>query len=123
MPPAEQVWIYGHDTHLMETRMWVLQGAGFRVSTSASLAETRQAILGGQPMVLILCHTLAEEECEMILALAHATAHIKSIIMLGVRSGCTPGKDDIVFPRYHSPKDLVDAVSRLTATKATPQEA
>jgi DNA-binding response OmpR family regulator len=66
-----RVLIYGRDPSLLETRKWIFERAGYRVSAEADLA-TAEAILATEgPDLYILCHTLSTELRERALKEAH----------------------------------------------------
>jgi DNA-binding response OmpR family regulator len=64
------ILIYGRDAHLLETRKWVLQSRGYRVTTIPSLADIDLLPLAPAFELIILCHTLPEKEAEVATALA-----------------------------------------------------
>jgi hypothetical protein len=66
------ILMIGHDEHLLATRQWVLQSRGYRVITLVGLA--RFAAIPQTPPIrlLLLCHSLSEDEGEAAMVLAEA---------------------------------------------------
>jgi len=64
------VLIFGHDTRLLESRKWVLQGWGYRVLSARYLSAIDRLPLQPAVDLLVLCYSLSPKECES--AIAHA---------------------------------------------------
>lgn len=70
MPRPPNILLFGVDPQLMETRRMVLVKAGFRVHTALRMAEFERAGDQASPDVVVLCHTLSEEDCVVALDIA-----------------------------------------------------
>ncbi len=113
---SPSILIYGHDLHLLETRSWVLEHAGFDVSTTSDLRETVRKIDVGFIDLFILCHTLSTDDCTNMLAHVHSLhPRMKMLILTTAHSGCD-SKDDFVLRAFASPQALITKVRELTNT-------
>lgn len=70
MATPRRVLMFGRDVMLLDTRRMVLQSAGYEVSTGTQLSELDRAVSLRSFDLLILCHTLALDECGRALALS-----------------------------------------------------
>ena len=66
------VLIYGRDAQLLETRRWVLEHAGMKVTTTTDLGEMESILVNEAIDLFILCHTLSPEEGDLCLMKVHA---------------------------------------------------
>ena len=115
MPKSADILLYGSDARLLQTRLLILQAAGFAVSLVQSLKDAKQTLAGDAPKVLVLCHTLLPDERTTLLKLAHARPQVRTLLLEGVGHADLIGERDEVLPRYRGPKELVKAVTRLAA--------
>ncbi len=82
-PPS--VVLFGHDTHLLQTRGWLLASIGSRVTVVLDLPELLQVIVTEPCDLLILCHSLSSSDCAGALSLASRYAPKMRIV--GLESG------------------------------------
>ena len=59
--------LYGHNAELQRIRGLVLKTGGHEVLTSTHLGDVVELMENGYIDLLILCHTLHEDECEIAL--------------------------------------------------------
>ena len=117
-PPS--ILLYGRDISLLETRCWVLENAGFEVSTTLDPKEAAKRIEAAHIDLFILCHTLSAEECASILAATHSLRpRMKTLMLSTSGSGCE-SKEDIVLGPFTSPKILISTVCELMRTPSAP---
>ncbi|HEV2620119.1 MAG TPA: hypothetical protein VGU23_09315 [Acidobacteriaceae bacterium] len=113
MRPPLSILVYGRDIHLIETRRWVLEHAGFAVSTTLELRDAEDRIDADHFDLFILCHTLSAEECTSILANVHSRhPEMKILILSRSRPDCG-SKDDFVLSAFATPQALISTVSGL----------
>jgi DNA-binding response OmpR family regulator len=120
MHPLPSILIYGRDACLLETRCWVLESAGFEVSTTLDLEEAAKRIEAARVDLFILCHTLSVEECASILATTHSLRpRMKTLMLSTYGSGCE-SKEDIVLGPFTSPQTLISTVCELMRAPFAP---
>ena len=114
MPTPPSILIFGRDSRLLETRRWVLERAGFVVSTVFDL-ESAMAGIDGKPVdLLILCYTISAAQCTSILDTVHAlNPGMKTLILNSGRTGCN-SESDFVLHDFASPEILISRVRDLT---------
>ncbi|MGI4827852.1 MAG: cold shock domain-containing protein [Janthinobacterium lividum] len=84
------ILMFGQDAHLLETRKWVLERAGFATTMVTTLAALNDAIAETFYEVLILCHSLSAMDCETSVSLAALQAPGMQILRLEAGSGVQP---------------------------------
>jgi DNA-binding response OmpR family regulator len=106
---------FGHDTTLLRTRELILRHDGFDVVTATERSEASR-LLAEQPVdLLILCHTLREQERESILSLAHASQrHLKTLVLVTTDYAFTSCQDATLCT-FDGPPTLLAAVHQLTS--------
>ncbi len=116
MTPPGSILMFGKDALLLETRKQVLKAAGFDTRSVMTVAEFKRAIAEGRWRVLILCHTLSEAECSLVLAAA--AAHAPEMPIFTLRSGFSARAIVSVesIEVLNGPKRLLERVSSLFHT-------
>ena len=112
MRERELILIYGRDAHLLDTRCWVLEQAGYRVMAVSSLSEAQQAAEVEDARVLVLCHSLSRADCQAAVEMAEAVAPQMKILTL------TAGKAAYTEPSmsaFEGPRRLIEEVGKLCA--------
>jgi hypothetical protein len=109
--------IYGNDPILLMTRCLLLKKAGYPVSTILEFSDAMLVLLNQQIDVLLLCHSLHDDERRGVLETAHAiTQNVKCVIMqydgLGV-----PVEDAEVVEVIGGPTTLLRAIDKLLTHK------
>ena len=114
MSSQTSILIYGRDRQLLETRQWVLEGAGYRVSKATELAGLAQLVPVEQIDLLILCHTLSQEECGRALAVVSTRwPQVHTLLLHAGRRGSDIGSSGDVVDMREGPAKFLKTVSRL----------
>jgi DNA-binding NtrC family response regulator len=82
------VLMFGRDSLLLQTRQWLLQSVGYRAHIARELAEVEDVLSRGEVELLVLCHTLAGEECEQAIALLQRWSPSAKCLVL-TANGCS----------------------------------
>ena len=115
------VLIFGKDAHLLETRQWVLEAAGYRVRAAADLLECDRALSTSTFQLFILCHSIALEECGRALALASSRSPtMKSLVLQAGMSNCHHGLLSVVLNAMDGPAKMISTVDALTGRNSSP---
>jgi DNA-binding NtrC family response regulator len=113
MPTPASVLVFGRDYQLVHTRSLILEKAGFRVRTAASLPDLHQLLAEPTMDVMLLCHSLSTEECDQALALTQQRwPRIHTISLTSGSSGCNSEPIDAVMNAVDGPAKLIQEVSR-----------
>jgi DNA-binding response OmpR family regulator len=107
------ILIYGRDANLLETRAQVLEQAGHRVRTVASLDALHRMLSTEQADLLILCHSLSMEDCGRSIALTIRWPQTKSLILTVGLKGYDAQIEGLVLDMMNGPTKLVSAVGKL----------
>jgi hypothetical protein len=118
------ILLYGRDEHLLATRQWVLQSRGYRVLTLVDLSAFA-AIPQDPPIRLVLlCHSLSEDECEAAMLLAEARWPGIQSLTLGAEAGRAPsGLLGQLLHTMDGPAKLVAMVGQLMGSSPQMREA
>ena len=111
---AFSILMYGRDSDLLKTRRWVLEACGYHVWTEDDLTEIPPSLAALSFDLLIICHSVPAEDCEIILELA--TLHwpaIKTLILRAGVSGCHTQFLSNVFEIAEGPAKLVSTVNKI----------
>jgi len=82
-PPQISIVMLGRDTHLLETRKWVLQSLGYRVLTMSRLAELDGLAPTPPVNLVVLCHTLStKERADAIARASKRWKDVKKLLLL-----------------------------------------
>jgi DNA-binding response OmpR family regulator len=113
MPDPASVLVFGRDDQLVHTRCLILEKAGFRVRTAASLPDLRQLLAEPSMDVMLLCHTLSPQECDEALNLTHQRWPLMQTIALSSGSSdCGSDAADAVIEVREGPAKLINTVRR-----------
>ncbi|RXH54295.1 hypothetical protein [Granulicella sibirica] len=108
------ILVYGRDLSLLETRCWVLEGAGFRVQGTADFAETMSVFKAEPPDLTILCHSLLPEQRKEALDATRAACPSRKMLVLSGGLGELPGHEETAtIDAFDGPRVLVATVKRL----------
>lgn len=92
MVNPSKILVYGVDPTLLHTRAWVLTRAGFNVRITTEAEEFQCEVEQGGIELLILCHTLSDQQMLSATELAQTNrAAVRQILM--VVSHCSPLSD------------------------------
>ena len=103
------ILVLGRDMPLLDTRAWVLRQAGYRVKALAPwevIPETESVDL------LILCHTITEDERDALLLMATAQRPAIRMLCLTPTAGSLQGIPNI-FNSFDGPSKLIETVQKL----------
>ena len=116
-----KILIYGNDLTLISTRHLVLERAGYRVLSATQFASAMLGLMNEHIDVLILCHSLRDEERRAMLETAHAiTPDVKCVVLSF--NGCeVPPGDAEVFEGLHGPTALLTVIGRILNNKVLPR--
>lgn len=111
-----RILTFGHDTTLLQTREMILRKDGQEVLTATAVDEATR-ILTEQPIdLLILCHTLRQQERESILSLAHTLQRgVKALVLTSTSSGYIATGLDATLCTNDGPPALLATVHQLTS--------
>jgi hypothetical protein len=106
----------GYDELLLQTRSWVLEHAGFHVTTLSDLEVLGQ--LDGVPPVdlLLLCHTLSPDDCreaEIWLRLVRPTGKTLRLVENGLEN--LPETEHHTFRSLDGPTPLLESIQKVLA--------
>ncbi len=110
---APAVMIFGQDLVLLQTRKLLLSRHGYSVRISVDLEEVERSLRAEPIRLLILCHSLNQEDAAHALALADSTLSIPSLILISGKYGyadCGPGE---VLNVLEGPERLAFVVDKL----------
>ncbi len=112
-PPS--ILVYGRDSTLLRSRCWVLQAAGFQVSTAETLAEAQDAAAQQSADLLVICHTLSAAECREALRWAHTHPAMKRIVLTahGLPCSSLADADEEMMSQFAGARELVAVADRL----------
>ena len=99
----------------------VLESRGFRVSPIYDLAHVDETLSSKNFDLLVLCHTLTNEDCGRMLAMASERwPMMKTLILTAGASGCHSKMMSEVFDILDGPYRLISTVDRMTETGSSP---
>jgi hypothetical protein len=101
------VVIYGKHPVLLETRRLVIERAGYRAAKISAMVDVSSSVMG-QVRVLVLCHTLAQEQQEEAIAIARqANPSLTAIVMTNyARIAVFPEYSHTIYA-FEGPEDLI----------------
>jgi len=70
-PTRPRLICYGHDNMLLYTRKCILEG-DFSVEICSGLARLGESLREGPVRVVVICHSVPDEECEAAIQMARA---------------------------------------------------
>ena len=110
------ILVYGRDLSLLETRSWVLEGAGFRAQVAANFEDAMRIFETESPDLTILCHSLPPEQRATVL---DATRVIrpkrKMLVLVGGLEPFRGDEETAVIDSFDGPRVLLATVERLLA--------
>ena len=111
-----RVLIHGREPVLLETRKWILERAGYRVSAVADLAAAEAILATEGSDLYILCHTLSAELRERALTIAHEQRpEMRNLILSQGDLAETVAEPDSVFYVFEGPGAMIAAANRTLA--------
>lgn len=108
------VLVYGSDEVLLDTRTMVLRQAGFQVFSAISSGDAESIMKSGEIGLIVLCHSLSEEDCESALDFANRQRPPLNILVLSATgSTCSEQTKGSVLSPFDGPRKLVQRVRDL----------
>ena len=119
MASAKCILSFGSDSHLLSTRVWVLQSCGYRVKSASSLRELLAMFKAERVDLLVLCHTLPAMVCQEAQQLAAAQAPpVPCLVLIAGSSLCSIAPTVSTVTTTEGPPKLLSAVARLVGNQA-----
>jgi CheY-like chemotaxis protein len=112
------ILMYGRDADVLETRARVLEQAGHRVRTVASLDALERMLSTEQADLLVLCHSISMEECGRSIALTIPWPQTKSLILTAGLKGYYTQIEGPVLDIMDGPANLVSTVGKLVHSES-----
>ncbi len=113
MNTNSQVLVVSRDPILIETRQLILKPY-FGVQGAAKIQEAERLVLRNQFELIILCHTLGEEECSRFLTLVQSLDPCPKILALSANGGaCVPLGIEQLWITDAGPGPLVEKSAEL----------
>jgi hypothetical protein len=120
MPSSPAVLIYGQDQQLLDTRQWILEGAGYRVWSRTEISGIAHVIAYHQIDLLILCHSLSRDECESALVLArYESPLMKTLVLTADQCEYQAKLTSEVLDIRQGPTKLIAEVGKLIPCEST----
>jgi DNA-binding response OmpR family regulator len=113
-----RILAYGNDPILLTTRRLVLEKARYRVFTSLEFSDAMLVLLNQQIDVLLLCHSLHDDERRGILETARAITQDVKCVILHYDGRAVPMEDAEVVEGLEGPNTLLRAIGKLLTHKA-----
>ena len=117
-PDTISILLWGKDAQLLETRQWVLQSRGYRVTVIAKLSDIR-ALRQSPPFTLfILCHSLSPEEARAAFAVASFRwPGIKQLVLVADTTRSPTGLLGQLLHTMNGPGALLATVHQLVSDR------
>lgn len=118
MSGSVRILLFGNDPLLLKSRQMVLESAGYEVYAAPSILALNH-ILANHPAshpidLMILCHSLSDEESNRARSLARARFPRMEVVILAVNSCVLHDADgDSVVDTADGPKTLLETVGDL----------
>jgi DNA-binding response OmpR family regulator len=77
----------GMDAQLLRTRRMLLQSAGYIVATALSMKEAFHLFVNGDFDLVILCHTIPEEEKDGLICMIRASGSLVPVFAISTPGG------------------------------------
>ena len=113
MPPSSFIVVYGHDQSLLDTRTWVLQGAGYQVTQASHLSELQQVAGERAVALIVLCHTLTQEECDETRTSLEQRPGVKRLLITANRPLSAQALGEPAISAFDGPRALIDMVGKV----------
>jgi len=126
MSGCVRILLFGNDSHLLESRQWVFESAGYEVYAATSFLALDHILAnhpGSLPIdLMILCHSLSTEECNRARSLALARFPKMEVVILAVHSCVSHTiEGDMVVDTAEGPRTLLENVEDLAIKPMEPE--
>lgn len=118
-----EILCYGHDQSLLDTRRMILQSS-FRVETASSLSEIAHLGATMDIALVVLCHTVPEEEARRVMQITGALWPKSGVLSVQAISGqgATRGSLPWHYQVDSAPQHLKDRICLLLADEPSSAE-
>jgi DNA-binding response OmpR family regulator len=108
------ILVYGSDELLLGTRTMVLENAGFQVFSAISSDGAESIMKSGEVALVVLCHSLSEQQCEAALDFAkRQRPALNTLVLTASGSPCSERTTGAVLSAFDGPRKLVETVQDL----------
>lgn len=112
--PSLGILVYGSDELLLDTRTMVLRQAGFQVFSATSFGDAESIMKSGEIGLIVLCHSLSEQDCESALDFAkRQRPPLNTLVLSATGSTCSEETTGAVLSSFDGPRKLVQSVRDL----------
>lgn len=118
MPAQPIVVVYGHDQSLLDTRTWVLQGAGYHVEQASQFSDVQQVTQKEPVSLVVMCHTLTSEQCAETRAFLHQQQpSIQRLLITATHPFSLQPAGEPTISAFDGPRALIDTVAKVLSAK------
>jgi hypothetical protein len=108
------ILIFGRDSTLLETRGWLLERTGALILSATSLLETEGIAAQYNISVLVICHSVSQDDCEHLLtAMNRIQPKVKKLLMTANTSLGPLGQEEQTLSAFAGPAALLDRVHAM----------
>ena len=113
-PSPAVILVYGRDPKLLHSRGLLLQKTGLEIVQASELEQACQLLIERSPVLLVLCHTVTQEDAECILDKAAGIKSApQSIILTAHGKGCSVANCGTSVDVYDGPRALLASVKNV----------
>jgi hypothetical protein len=110
----EFIVIFGRDEMLLETRKVILKRAGYLTLSSANAYLARECLIHCNVGILVLCHTLSDEDVRLIVRFHHDMLSTAFILYLITGEREPLSQDGDVYNAQEGPAAFLATIQRLS---------
>ncbi len=114
---TQQILVFGRDVALTETRLLILQTSGFEARGVYSLAELVHSLCNSKVDLVLLGHSLIEEDMEAALAIAAQVIPAVPVLRLIIFPWLTAINNEKVLDITKGPYQLIDTVRAIVSIR------
>ncbi|ADV82834.1 hypothetical protein [Terriglobus saanensis] len=115
----KQIVVFGRNATLMETRLLVLETTGFQGRGISSIADLVHTICMDEADLVLLCHTLSDEDVGSALAIVTDANPHMPILRLTFSPWAEQLKEETILNVLDGPYRLLESVKMLLSSPAT----
>ena len=114
VPTSVGILVYGSDELLLGTRTMVLENAGFQVFSAIGSDDAKSIMKSGKIGLVVLCHSLSEQQCEAALDFAkRQQPPLETLVLTATGSPCSEHTTGAILNAFDGPRKLVQTVQDL----------
>ncbi len=117
MPSPTVIVVFGHDQTLLDTRTWVLQGAGYQVTQALRLCELEQAVAERSVALVVMCHTLSGQEWDETRTSLDHKPGIKRLLITANQPLSVQAIGEPTISAFDGPRALLEMVRKILSAK------